>query len=221
MQSHKEAVELILWQCVSAFEVVGVLGGEEHEGLFECAHNAVGRDRRLVHGLKKCGLGSGGCAVDLISQHEVGENRPGLEDKLGLLAVEDGDPKDITGEQVGGELDSGEGAVHALGQRGGEHSFTHPGHILDQGVAPGEEAADQSVHGIDGPQVDLGDVLSESLNGVEHGAWLEAGTEWGSCESTWAVGVRLLYREGCPFAVWHLVERPHRGEWIPYGMWPV
>jgi len=65
--------------------------------------------RPLLHGFEQGRLRLGGGAIDLVSQHEVSEDRPRLEpQQLGaaIVALDDHTPHDIGGHQIGRELDA-------------------------------------------------------------------------------------------------------------------
>ena len=68
--------------------------------------DAVDRDAALLHHLEQRGLGLGARAVDLVGEHDVGEDRAGVELERALLLVVHRDAGDVAGEQVGGELDA-------------------------------------------------------------------------------------------------------------------
>ena len=91
---------------------------------------------------------------------------PGPEDELAPLLVVDGDPADVGGQQVGGELDAGERAVDRSGQRLGEERLAHAGDVLDQHVAAGDQADDDLLGDVplalDDP-FDVGDDRVETL----------------------------------------------------------
>ena len=78
----------------------------------------------LLHRFEQGGLGFRRGAVDLVSQHDVGEQRPRLENELAATFdfLEHRVSRDVAGQQIGRELDAlgaefeqfGE-ALHQLG----------------------------------------------------------------------------------------------------------
>jgi hypothetical protein len=67
-------------------------------------------DRALLHGFEQRRLGFGRGTVDLVGQHEVGENGAGLEAKglpAALIGFDDHAAHDVGGHQIGSELDAG------------------------------------------------------------------------------------------------------------------
>ncbi len=80
-----EAVELGLGQRVGAFHFDGVLGRQNEERLLERVARAGGGDLVLLHGLEQSGLGLRRRAVDLVGEHDVGEERTFHEDERAAL----------------------------------------------------------------------------------------------------------------------------------------
>ena len=79
LDQEQEAVELGLGQRVGAFLLDRVLRGQHEERVL---HRVVGAaDGRLafLHRFEQGGLRLGRRAVDLVGQHDVGEDRPGQE----------------------------------------------------------------------------------------------------------------------------------------------
>ena len=71
-----EAVELGLGQRIGALLLDRVLGGQHEERLGQRVGLPADGDLVLLHGLQQRGLGLGRGAVDLVGQHDVGEDRP-------------------------------------------------------------------------------------------------------------------------------------------------
>jgi hypothetical protein len=74
-----EAVELGLGQRVGALLLDRVLRGEHEERLRQLVRRAAGGDLALLHRLEQRGLRLGRGPVDLVGEHDVGEDRPALE----------------------------------------------------------------------------------------------------------------------------------------------
>ena len=134
-----EAVALRLGQGIGALHLDRVLGGHHHERRLEQVGRAVDADLALLHRLQHRGLGLRRGAVDLVADHDVGEDAARLELEVAGLGVEDRDPGDVGGQQVGGELDPAYGAVDRAAESLGQHRLADPGHVLDQQVALGEQ----------------------------------------------------------------------------------
>ena len=76
-------------------------------------------DSTLLHRLKKCGLGAGCGAVDLISEDELGENGPLLEFKLPSTVFVFNEERcacDVGGHHIRRELDTLEGEIECLAE---------------------------------------------------------------------------------------------------------
>ena len=145
---HEEAVELGLGQGVGALVLDRVGGGEHVEGLRERERLALDGDLVLLHGLQQRRLGLGRRAVDLVGEQEPGEQRPGAEDELGLLLVEDERPRQVRGQQVGGELRAGEVQPEGLGEGPGGQCLAQAGKVLEEDVAAGQDRGEHEGQGL-------------------------------------------------------------------------
>lgn len=134
-----EAVALRLGQRVGALHLDRVLRRHHHEGARQFVAVAVDGDLPLLHGLQQRRLGLGRGAVDLVADHDLREDRARLELEVTAPLVPDGDPGDVRGQQVGGELDAPHRAVDGPRQRLGQHGLAHAGDVLDQQVPLGEQ----------------------------------------------------------------------------------
>ena len=114
---HHEPVELRLGERVGALVLDRVLGGDDHEGRPELVGVRVDRDLPLLHALEQRGLGLRARAVDLVAEHDVREDRAGLELEVPALLVEHVHAGDVGGQEVGRELDPAERAVDRAGDR--------------------------------------------------------------------------------------------------------
>ena len=73
-------------------------------GAGELVRVHVDRDAPLLHALQQAGLRLRRRAVDLVDEHDVGEDRPGPELEALVALVEDVRADDVGGQQVGGAL---------------------------------------------------------------------------------------------------------------------
>jgi len=108
----------------------------------------IERDLRFVHGFEQARLRLGRCAVDLVGEHDIGEERPRLEDELALGRLPDADADHVRGQHVGGELDALEAGADGAGEGRGQRGLAHPGHVLDEDVAAGEQTHHGQPHGL-------------------------------------------------------------------------
>ena len=90
----------------------------------------VDGDLQVVHGLEHGGLGLGRGAVDLVRQHDMAEDRAGLELERMVLLVDQGDAEYIGRQEVVGELDAPEAGVHGPGQGLAQQGLADAGHVL-------------------------------------------------------------------------------------------
>lgn len=97
-QPDQKPVQLRLRQGEGAFVPDGVLGGDDHERLGQGAGFPLGGDLSLLHGLKQGGLGFGGSAVDLVGQHDLGEDGPRAELEFAFLSQEDVGTQNVGGQ---------------------------------------------------------------------------------------------------------------------------
>ena len=86
---------------------------------------------------RRLGLGRG--PVDLVADHDVREDRPGLELELAPFLVVGVDPGDVARQQVGRELNAPHRAVDGPGEGLGEHRLADAGHVLDEQVPFGQQ----------------------------------------------------------------------------------
>ncbi len=106
---EQEAVELGFGQGVGALLLDRVLSGEDSEVLAQAVPIALDGHLPLLHGLEQGALGLGGCAVDLVGEQELGEDRSLGQAEGARLEVEDIGAEDVARHQVGRELDAPEG----------------------------------------------------------------------------------------------------------------
>jgi hypothetical protein len=128
----------------------------------------------LLHRLEQRGLGLGGCAVDLIGEHQVREDRPLLEAETSFTALLHDDVRahDVGRHQVRRELDPAEVQVERLGHGPHQHRLAEPGHALEQRVRSGQQADQRLPHELlltddESPDLplDRGRQLGEPLGG--------------------------------------------------------
>ena len=109
-------------------------------GLGSGMGGVVERDLRLVHRLQQARLGLGGGAVDLVGEHDIGEERAGLEDEFPAIRLVHRDAQDVGGQHVRGELDALEAASDGAREGGASVVLPTPGHVLDEEMPAREES---------------------------------------------------------------------------------
>ena len=169
---HQEPVALRLGQRVDALLLDRVLGGHHQERVGHLVGLAADRHLVLGHHLEQRRLHLGGRAVDLVGEQEVDEHRAELDvELLGGLPVDPG-ADDVGRDQVGGELDPGEGAADDPGEGLHRERLGHPGHALEQAVAAGQEGDE---HPLDHPVLAHDDPLDLEHRALELGRVLRWG----------------------------------------------
>ena len=138
-QAEHESVELRLGQRVRAFVLDRVLRGDHHERRSQRVGLGVHRDLPFLHALQQRGLRLGAGSVDLVAEHDVGEDGARLELEITALLVEDVHAGDVGGEQVRGELDPAERAVDRSCDGLREHGLADARDVLDQEVPLGHQ----------------------------------------------------------------------------------
>ena len=141
-QAQEEPVELRLGQRERALVLDRVLGGQDEERLRQWTGHALDRHLPLLHRLEQCRLGPGGGPVDLVHQQDVREDRAGHEPERHpgrRGALEDARAGDVARQQVRRPLDPTEAESEGPRERPGEERLADPGHVLDQGVALGQQ----------------------------------------------------------------------------------
>ena len=99
----------------------------------------------LSHDLKQGRLHLGGRTVDLVGQQEVGHHRAELGVELFLALAVDASTDDVGRHQVGGELNTGEGPAHHLGESLDRKCLGNTGHTFEQHVPLGEQTDQNSL----------------------------------------------------------------------------
>ncbi len=100
---------------------------------------AVDGDDALLHDLEQRALGLRAGPVDLVGEHDRGEDRSGVELEAALALVVDLHAGHVRRQQVGGELDARGRAVERVRQRLGEHGLARAREVLEQDVAIGDQ----------------------------------------------------------------------------------
>ena len=137
--------------------------------------SAVDRDLVLGHRLEQRALRARWCAVDLVGEQHVREDRAGMEFEAPRLRVEHRHADDVRGQQVGGELHALEAQAQGRGQRVRKRGLAQARQVLDQQVAVGQQRDEGQPHFLrlaEHQRVDLGErALEQRSRGRRLACW--------------------------------------------------
>ena len=158
-----EPVKLILRQEVRPLEVKRVLRSQHHERRAERICLAVVTHLGLVHRLQQGALRPRCCAVDLVDQDDIREDRPALEDELILPGIPYAHPEYVAGQQIRRQLDPVEYAVDAAGDRVGQDGLADARHVLQQHVPTRQQRHQHAADYIRLAEQDRFDILAQFI----------------------------------------------------------
>src|SRR5215207_6941171 len=143
---HHKPVELPLGQRIRPVELVRVLGRDDEERLGQGTRGALHRNLSLRHRLQERALRARGGAVDLIGQQHRREHGTWHPQEMRLPGIVDARPRDIRGQEVGGELDARE-----VGRQRGrdgprQRRLADPRYVRKQDMAPREKGDQAQLH---------------------------------------------------------------------------
>ena len=138
-----ESVELGLGQRIRAFQLDGVLRGEDEERFLQGVRRALHGDLVFLHRLQQGSLGFRRRPVDLVRQHDVGEDRALHEHHLppaGLgILLNEVRAGDVGRHQIRRELDPGKFQIQNLGDGVNQQSLGQSGYADDEAIAAHEK----------------------------------------------------------------------------------
>ena len=142
---QEESVELRLGQRERPLVLDRVLGREEQERARDGARGAVDGHLPLGHRLEERRLGLRHRTVDLVDEHDVGEDRPRAELEVPDALVVDRQAGDIGRLEIRRALDArADRTLDRLRDGAREHGLRRPGHVLEEHVAvAGERRQDE------------------------------------------------------------------------------
>src|SRR5690606_240232 len=145
-QAHQETVELRFRQGEGAAGTDRVLRGDHEEGFGQGPRGAFDGHLALLHRLEQRALAFWGGTIDLVGQHQLGEDRPRVEHELAAVLVEHRGPEDVARQQIGGELDALELEPQYLRQGVAERGLAHAGQVFDQQMPTRQQAGQRQPH---------------------------------------------------------------------------
>ena len=171
---HHEAVELRLGHRVGALLLDRILGSQDEEGIWQGVGVAAGRELAFFHGLEQGTLGLRRGAIDLVGENDVAEQRTFDESKVavtrGDVFLEDVGTGDVSGHQVGSELNASKLKLSHRRERRDQLGFCQAGNAFKDGVAAADQGneylLDRLVHADD----DVGKLIAEIEEGVVQAA---------------------------------------------------
>ena len=122
LDAHEKAVELRFRQRKCADLMLRILRGHDEERRGQGVRHAIDRHVRFLHRLEQRALRLGRRAIDLIDQHHLRKQRPGVKNEALLLAVENGIADDVRRQQIAGELNAAEIQARASARGRGKAS---------------------------------------------------------------------------------------------------
>jgi len=130
----------------------------------------VERDLAVVHGLEQRALGTRGRAVDLVSQHHIGEERARRKTNWPEAMSSTETPRMSEGRRSLVKLDAMKGSAHGEGQGTSQGRLAHTGHVLDEEMATRQQGQHRIADGRRFAPDDLGDVSLKPLHQFGRGA---------------------------------------------------
>ncbi len=165
-EPQEESIHLRLGQRIGSEVLDGVLRRHDHERVRQLAPLPLDGHGSLVHGFEQRRLRLGRCPVDLVGEHDVREDRAGVELEAVRRRVEDGNAEDVRRKRVARKLNSSEIEIETLAKSPRERGLAHAGHVLDQDVSAGEQRREQHVHNARLAAVDERDVVAQAAQGA-------------------------------------------------------
>ena len=128
--------------------------------------DAVNGDFLLFHNLQKRGLRLRRCTVDLIGQHDGGENRAFAELEFSALLIVESHTHHIRRQQIGRELNTLETGGNGIGQASGQLGLTGAGVVFKQNMATDHQCGDALLDRDGLADNHLGDILDQRIEGL-------------------------------------------------------
>src|SRR6056297_828607 len=109
-----------------------ILGRDNHKGFRQLVGYPFKGHPPFLHRLKQGTLGFRQGAIDFVNQEKMIENRPLNKMKTVLLTIKNGNPGNITRQQITSALNAPEVEPEGGGQSQSQAGFTQTRDILDQ-----------------------------------------------------------------------------------------
>ncbi len=86
-------------------------------------------------------------AIDFVDQHDVGEQRPGLEAEAPFFLIVDGDADDVGRQEIGGALNAAKIQANTARKRERQGRLADARHVFKQDVAARKQRHDRQLDG--------------------------------------------------------------------------
>jgi len=193
---HEEAVKLGLRQRIGALHLDGILRGHHQERRLQLVRGRTAGHGPFLHGFQQGGLRFGSGAVDFVGQHEVGEDRSGLEAQSFMstfIRLDHHAADDIRRHEIWRKLYPGILKLQGARQRTQQRGLSEARNPFQQHV-PGRQQADE--HAFDHvilPDNDLGNLLPDRVQPLDgelelrfssHASHCRADGRWGTASGS-------------------------------------
>src|SRR5438094_2660324 len=186
---EQEAIELGLGKRVGPLVLDRVLRRDDEERPRQGPRVAFERDLLLLHRLEERGLRLRRCAVHLVGEDDVREDRTFLDAEVARRDLVDGGADDVARHQVGRELDPLERAADEPRDRAREEGLRGTGHALDEQMPAEKERDEREAGGLVLPDHDAMHVAVEALRDFARAPAHRVPTSrciWATVRSSWS-----------------------------------
>ena len=146
LQADEKTIQLSLGQRKGAFQLNGVLRGDNQKGRRQRHSNLVHGQLPLGHSFQQSRLGARRGPVDFIGQHDLGDDGAGPKLELPAFLVIVVDAGDVRRHQIRRELNPLELAIQGISQGPGQGRLANARHILDQDMPPAQHGGQGQLH---------------------------------------------------------------------------
>jgi hypothetical protein len=143
MQLEHEAIYLRFRKRVGSFLLYRILCREHQKRLFQNVRRAANGDLLLLHRFEQCGLNLRWCAIYLVRENDVREDRALLYLKQPGGLIVHLRAYDVRGQEVRCELDPLKRRADRFGERAHRQRFRETRNALEQHMAAREQTHEQ------------------------------------------------------------------------------
>jgi hypothetical protein len=121
----------------------------------------------FTHRFQETALGLRRGAIDLVGQHDVGEDRTRYELKPLFLPIKHGDADDVGRQEIAGKLNAFKGAVKRSGQAMCQRGFADARNVLEQKMTTGQKTDYRHLNDMGFPLDDQRDIILDCPDGLK------------------------------------------------------